>query len=83
MKVKLFQDSSNLVINTPEGKGDIVINGRSLKGVFATVADLVDDVNAMTTVSAPRTRTRTWRVRPVLAAPLEPRRRTGAPTEAP
>ena len=53
VKVKLFQDSSNLVINTAEGKGDMLINGRSLKGLFATVADLEDDVNAMTTVSAP------------------------------
>jgi len=59
VKVKLFQDSSNLVINTAEGKGDMLVNGRSLKGLFATVADLEDDVNAMTTVSVPRTRTRT------------------------
>ena len=52
-KVKIFQESSNLVINTAEGKGDMLINGRSLKGLFATVADLEDDVNAMTTASAP------------------------------
>ena len=53
VKVKLFQDSSNLVINTAEGKGDMLVNGRSLKGLFATVADLEDDVNAMTTVGRP------------------------------
>ena len=51
-KVKIFQESSNLVIKTAEGEGDMLINGRSLKGLFATVADLEDDVNAMTTVSA-------------------------------
>ena len=51
--MKLFQDSRNLVINTAEGKGDMFINGRSLKGLFATVADLEDDVNTMTTVGDP------------------------------
>ena len=50
--MKIFQESNNLVIKTAEGKGDMLINGRSLKGLFATVADLDDDVNAMTTVSA-------------------------------
>ena len=51
-KVTLSQDGGNVVIATAEGKGDLLVNGRSLKGLFATVADLEDDVNAMTTVGA-------------------------------
>jgi len=68
-KVKIFQESSNLVINTAEGKGDMLINGRSLKGLFATVADLEDDVNAMTTVSAPHTPERARTCAACLSAP--------------
>ena len=55
-KVTLSQDGGNVVIATAEGKGDLLVNGRSLKGLFATVADLEDDVNAMTTVGAPLSR---------------------------
>ena len=67
--MKIFQESSNLVINTAEGKGDMLINGRSLKGLFATVADLEDDVNAMTTASAPPTPERARTCAACLSAP--------------
>ena len=70
--MKLFQESSNLVINTAEGKGDMLVNGRSLKGLFATVADLEDDVNAMTTVGASLGAPLSSRVLAGPAAPARP-----------
>ena len=51
-KVKMYQEGGSLKVETTGKKGDIIINGRSLKGLFADVADLVDDVNSMTTVRA-------------------------------
>ena len=71
-KVTLSQDGGNVVIATAEGKGDLLVNGRSLKGLFATVADLEDDVNAMTTVGASLGAPLSSRVLAGPAAPARP-----------
>ena len=49
VKVKMCQASNSLHIGTPGGTGGIIVNGQSLKGLFATVADLDDDVTAIIT----------------------------------